>query len=358
MILNWSRLSLFAKCQEKAWNSNKLNLSFWEPEINLMTGGAFHDGIAHFFASRSQEAAEKEASASIDRYLEGKLVLPEEKPDIEHARAWSRLALRKFIDSYEDQPVQVLWPEVQFCVAVPASHHHCFEFHKRYMGDVPFHKCPVETDNAIPRMSEDVAAQYPCWQPHWFRGKTDAVVQYLGGVWLFEHKTNSVRLEQFVKRFYLDAQTTGYLYGLWKSLGVKPDGFILNVIQKPHPNSKDQMQVGFAREVFERSDDDLKCWEAEFRTQAQRYEEAFRDRELGQQFAIVRNTQSCMDWGRECAFLGKCKRSPTFEPLPGEFLERPKDYVDEAYEDVYKQWLQERGKALAKEGEPELHGSR
>lgn len=351
MILNWSRLSLFAKCQEKAWNTNHTNLSSWEPELPLMQGAAFHDGVAQYFAKHSIDEGVQEVSHSVDKYLEGKLVLPEEKPDIEHARAWSQLALRKFCDSYEDQPVQVLWPEVQFCVAVPASHHHCFEFHKRYSHNTTYERCPVE-DLAF-RLKrariqqeydalEEEAKQHPCWQPHWFRGKTDAVVQYLGGLWLFEHKTNSIRIEQFIKKFYLDAQTTGYLYGLWKSLGVKPDGFILNVIQKPHPNSKDQMQVGFAREVFERSDDDLAVWEGEFRTQADSYERAFRERELGNQFAIVRNTQSCMDWGRECPFLAKCKRSPTFEPLPGEFLERQPDYVDTAYAEVYSKWLSER----------------
>jgi len=335
MIVNWSRLSSFGKCQEKAWNWDHEHLDSWQPAMPLMTGGAFHEAAAKYFSSRNQAEAVLEVELSVRKYLEGKTVLPEEKPEIEHAIKWTQLAISKFTDNYAGQPVQVLWPEVQFCVPIPNSEHYCWDFHKRFCKGISWQE---HAQGPLPPLT---LPHPPCWQPHYFRGKTDAVVQYLGDVWLFEHKTNSMRLEQFIQKYYLDAQVTGYIYGLWKQLGVQPVGFILNVIQKPHPNTKDQMQAGFVRETFERSLDDLLKFEGEFATQATNYERAFRDRELGNPFAVVRNTTACTDYNRKCAYFDKCQRHPA-EALEGEFLLREADYVETAYLEVYQKWQEQQ----------------
>jgi hypothetical protein len=334
MIANWSRLSQFGKCPEKAWNWDELRLQGYTWESNLEKGGGFHNGVAEYFATRNIEAARQKVEDLMRADLKGKLVLPEDKPQIEHDIAWTKMAVARFAEHYEGQPVQVLWPEVQFCVPIPDSLHCCWEFHKRFCGDVPYN------DHAERIRYQGPSPELPCWQPHYFRGKTDAVVQYLGDVWLFEHKTNSMKLEMFVERYYLDAQTTGYLYGIWKQLGTLPAGFILNVIQKPHPNSKDQMQVGFAREIFQRCREDLEAFEGEFRQQATDYESAFRDRHLGNPFAVVRRTTSCMDYSRKCAYFAKCQRHPR-EALEGEFAEREPDYVEAAYTEIYEKWKEE-----------------
>lgn len=326
MIVNWSRLSNFGKCPERAWNWDELHLEAWSPQIPLLQGGGFHEGVAQYFAERDIPTAQSTAETFMRKQLEGQLVLPEEVPEIERAIAWSKMAVGRFAENYEAVPIQVLWPEVQFCVPIPGSEHVCWEFHKRYCGDVPYEV----------HANQPHRKTLPCWQPHWFRGKTDAVVQYLGGVWLLEHKTNSSQLEMFVKRYFLDAQTTGYLYGIWKSMGVVPDGFILNIIQKPHKNSKDQMQVGFAREVFQRCREDLEAFAGEFVTQANEYERAFRDRALGNEFAVTRRTTSCMDYSRQCPYMAKCQRHPK-EALEGEFNTRESDYVERAYDEVFYQ---------------------
>lgn len=340
MIVNWSRLSNFGKCPEKAWNWDELRLEGWTPELPLLQGGGFHEGVAEYFAHRDAKAAEQFCESKIRKELEGKMILPEERPEIERAIAWSKLAVNRFAERYEGEPVQVLWPEVQFMVPMPNTWHHCWEFHKRFCSDVPYRQCEAES---YPNCTVDY--HKVCWQPHYFRGKTDAVVQYLGDVWLLEHKTNSQQIEMFVKKYFLDAQVTGYMYGIWKQTGVLPAGFILNIIQKPHKNAKDQMQVGFAREVFERCKEDLESFEGEFVQQATLYEQAFRDRHLGNPFAVVRRTTSCMDYSRKCPYFEKCQRHPR-ESLEGEFSVRSDDYVNAAYDEVYQKYLEKEKQSV------------
>jgi len=332
MIVNWSRLSNFGKCPERAWNWDELHLEAWAPQLPLLQGGGFHEGVAQYFATHDIKQAQAAAEDHMRKELEGQMILPEERPEIERAIAWSKMAVGRFAEQYEGQPVQVLWPEVQFCVPMPNSEHCCWEFHKRFCGDVPYSE-HASYGSAIQQQASTEAKPL-CWQPHYFRGKTDAVVQYLGGIWLFEHKTNSQQLEMFIKKYFLDAQVTGYLYGIWKSMGVLPSGFILNIIQKPHKNAKDQMQVGFAREPFQRCKEDLEAFALEFVTQANEYERAFRDRHLGNEFAVVRRTTSCMDYSRQCPYFSKCQRHPK-EALEGEFAQREPDYVEKAYQELY-----------------------
>lgn len=340
MIVNWSRLSNFGKCPERAWNWDHERLEQWAPELPLLQGSGFHEGVARFFARKDALDAEQAVEEKMRAELADKMILPEDKPAIEHAIKWSKLAVSKFADNYQSEPVTVLWPEVQFCVPIPGTEHCCWEFHKRFCGNVPWqvHQQAFELNK---NSGTFIEGEYPCFQPHYFRGKTDAVVQYLGDVWLFEHKTNSQQLENLVKRFFLDAQPTGYLYGIWKSMGVLPAGFILNVIQKPNRNAKDQMQVGFAREIFQRCQEDLEDWEGEFIQQANDYERAFRDRELGNPFAIVRRTTSCMDYGRACPYFSKCQRHPR-EALEQEFHLREDDYVTLSYQEIYNKWKEQR----------------
>lgn len=339
MIVNWSRLSNYGKCPERAWNWDRRHLETWSPELPLLQGGGFHEGVAAFFARKDVFDATEAVERKMRQELEGKLILPEDKPAIEHAIKWAQLAVSKFADNYQSQPVQVLWPEVQFMIPMPGTEQCSWEFHKRFCQGEPFLR---HAELAL--LQPENRSQLACWQPHWFRGKTDAVVQYLGGIWLMEHKTNSQATENLINRFFLDAQVTGYLYGIWKSMGVLPEGFILNVIQKPAKNARDQMTVGFAREPFQRCQEDLEAWEGEFIEQANQYERAFRDRELGNPFAIVRRTTSCMDYGRKCPYFSMCQRHPR-EPLEGEFSVRSADYVELAYAEVYEQWKEKQSNA-------------
>ena len=335
MIVNGSRLKGFAQCREKQWNWDELRLTWFRTPDTLFRGSGFHEGIAEYFATHDISRAADTCERSMRETLAHELVLQEDLPEIEHAIAWTRMAVKEFAAHYEGQPVQVLWPEVKFQVPIPNSEHHCFFVHRLAAALGLLREDQVQHPNGKNCINTPCANQ-----PHYFRGKTDAVVTWENNVWLFEHKTNSLAQDIFFQKFFLDSQPTGYLYGIWKSMGVLPAGFILNVIQKPNKRAKDQMQVGFAREVYLRSEEDLHDFETEVRAQATEYERAFAARALGTNpFLIYRNTESCTSYGRKCTYFDLCQRHPR-EALPGEFAQREDDYVNTAYYELIKQYAQ------------------
>ena len=199
------------------------------------------------------------------------------------------------------------------------------------------HTCGYQTDvSRGTRLCSRCHEPLPkCFMPHYFKGKTDAVVQWMTKVWLFEHKTNSQAPEIFYKRYMLDAQATGYMYGIWKTLGVRPEGFILNVIQKPYKNAKDQLAVGFGREAYLRSNEDLDRFAGEFVEQANDYERAFAAADGGNPFAVYMNTKSCTNYNRQCYYMDFCQRN--FVAYPDEFNVRGEDYVESEYAKLIEQ---------------------
>lgn len=320
MIANWSRISQFQECRRKAYNWDHLHMKSWREADALLTGGGFHVGAAVLFSTKDVEQAVAATETDMRKKYEGQLVLPEEKPAIEHSIEWAKRAVLKFAEHYEGQDVQVLWPEVAFCVEMPNSYHNCWFFHQLLHPNLDFKQC------------EWLGCQSNCWRPHYFKGRTDAVVSWMTKVWLFEHKTNSQTPEIFYKRYLLDAQATGYMYGIWRRLGVKPEGFILNVIQKPYKNAKDQLAVGFGREPYFRSNEDLERFAREFVEQASDYERAFRSAAEGNTAAVYMNTKACSNYGRMCNYAGYCQRN--FVALPDEFTDREPDYVEEEYQKI------------------------
>lgn len=355
MIVNWSRISQFQECRRKAYNWDILRLSSWREADPLITGGGFHVGAATLFSTKDVHAAVEAAEKDIRDRLATQMVLPEERPAIEHNIEWTKRAVAKFAEHYEGQDVQVLWPEVAFCVPIPNSWHHCFFVHRKLydtppappleeshseshnshwsitrFGGVAHVKCGATfnaNETRVCACGEELPA---CFTPHYFKGKTDAVVQWIGKVWLFEHKTNSQAPEIFYQRYLLDAQATGYMWGIWRTVGVRPEGFILNVIQKPYKNAKDQLAVGFGREYYLRSDEDLERFIIELRSQADDYESAFRRAIQGELSAVYMNTKSCTNYSRKCYYFEYCQRN--FAALEDEFNVRGKDYVEEEYE--------------------------
>lgn len=315
MIANWSRLSQFQECRRKSYNHDILRLASWREADALVVGGGVHVGIATLFSTKNLQRALEAAEHDIRSRLEGQLVLPEERPSIELQIEWTKRAVTEFADQYNEHDVQVLWPEVEFCVPMPNSTHHCWFVHRILHPHDPYATCADEA----------------CVHPHYFKGKTDAVVQWATKVWLFEHKTNSMMPDLFFKKFLLDAQPTGYIYGIWKTLGVKPEGFILNVIQKPNKRSKDQLQVGFAREPYFRSDEDLARFEREFVVLATDYENAMRLESEGVP-ACYMNTKACTNYSRQCYYMDFCQRH--FVAAPDEFTTRPEDYVEAEYRKI------------------------
>lgn len=333
MITNLSRIDAFQKCRRYAYNWAQLGLMPQREAEPLILGGAAHEGLAEFLAHRDPNAAVRLVETTYRERIKNELILPEERPAIEQSIEVAKRLVRKFCDNYSDTEMQVIWPEVEFLVPLPGTIHHCWFFHQILHPGIPFDSCPRRNDaNTLPTHEYDTSVvekhqPHECVQPHYFRGKTDAVISWKGAIWLLEHKTTSYTGDIFYDRFWLDFQPTGYLYGIGKAMGTTPHGFVLNVLKKPTKNKRDQLDVGYEREFYLRTEEDLQRFERELIMQADDYESAFRDNR------IYMNTKSCTAWNRRCYYWNACKRNE--EPSVGdEFRQRDPDYVDKTYYEI------------------------
>jgi len=319
MILNISRIKEFKQCSMKTKYHQIDGLEENSIAIPLMTGGAFHEGAAEFLAHRNVKTATQTAEAKYRERLVGQMILPEERTTIEQQIELSKRMVDVFASNFSDHEMTVISPEVEFCVAMPNTRHHCMFFHKLLYPNIPFDKCPV-----VPACAG--IDSHLCIQPHYFRGKTDAVISWKGKIWLLEHKTTAMTGNIFYDKFMLDFQTTGYLYGIGKALGTRPHGFLLNVLKKPNKNAKDQLSVSFEREPYLRSDEDILRFEREFTHHAEDYEHAVTHNRWAMDGAW---NESCVKWQRKCTFWDVCKNYGRV--VPEQFRTKEPDYVDEQY---------------------------
>jgi hypothetical protein len=299
----------------------------WREAEALMTGEAFHVGVAHLFATRDVAQSEALAEACYRKRLVGQMILPEEQALIEQQIELSKRAVRKYADHYKNEPFEVLMPEVKFRVALPNTEHHCWFVHRildeltNEPGNSRDHLSGFDSDPARCRYKE-------CMQPHWLMGRTDAVISWNNLIWLLEHKTSVNTGQIFYDRFRLDKQTTGYLYGIWKQTGMRPHGFLLNVIKKPNAQAAktNPFNVTFEREPFIRDEATLDEFEHEISLIANDYETAFRTGN------IYKNESSCTNYNRKCYYLNRCENHQQSDD--DEFRKRNPDYVDLEYYDL------------------------
>jgi hypothetical protein len=348
MILNISRIKEFKQCSMKTKYHQIDGLEENSIAIPLMTGGAFHEGAAEFLAHRNVKTATQTAEAKYRERLVGQMILPEERQTIEQQIELSKRMVDVFASNFSDHEMTVISPEVEFCVAMPDTLHHCHfihnlipcemvtQEHQEWMvlgGQVVLHNingCGTQTSEFQLLTNGWVCLcgkQIPrCIQPHYFRGKTDAVISWKGKIWLLEHKTTAMTGNIFYDKFMLDFQTTGYLYGIGKALGTRPHGFLLNVLKKPNKNAKDQLSVSFEREPYLRSDEDIQRFEREFIHHAEDYEHAVTNNRWAMDGAW---NESCVKYNRRCYFWDVCKNHGRI--VLEQFRTKTPDYVDEQY---------------------------
>jgi hypothetical protein len=250
------------------------------------------------------------------------MILPEERTTIEQQIELSKRMVDVFASNFSDHEMTVISPEVEFCVPMDKTLHHCKFFHDIRHPDIPFKDCPAVFTGQF----KDGVPSEGCMQPHYFRGKTDAVISWKGKIWLLEHKTTAMTGNIFYDKFMLDFQTTGYLYGIGKALGTRPHGFLLNVLKKPNKNAKDQLSVSFEREPYLRTDEDITRFEHEFIHHAEDYENAVVNNRFAMDGAW---NESCVKWNRRCYFWDVCKNHGRV--VPEQFRQKEPDYVDEQY---------------------------
>lgn len=322
MILNISRGKAFQQCRQYAWNWDELRLYPHREADALVVGEGYHLGSEIISQTADVEEAKRRVESRMRERYAGQLILDEEKPEIERNIEWAKHATVQWAEHYDRADFRVLWPEVKGIVEIPNTEHHCWFAHRLLYPEIPF-----DADHGFPNPK--------CWQPHRLAFKTDGVIEMYKVIYLLEQKTTSRLDGNFWKKFTLDQQVRGYVYGVWKTTGVLVNGVLINAIVKHHKQISvmgqkkfqlDPINVGFEREPILVTKDDVLDFEREFVMLANEYELAFRTGN------IYKNTGSCFNYNRCCYYFDLCRRGQA--QIDGEFSIRPPDYVNDGYYDV------------------------
>lgn len=336
MIINISRTKNFQSCRQYSWNWDELGLLSHREADPLVIGEGYHLGSEIISQNADVDSAVKATEQRMrERYAQG-MLLPEELPEVERNIEWAKQAVRRWSENYDRADFRVLWPEVNGCVELPNTLHHCWFCHRLLYPDTSFAQCAAALDGGAPTNDN----QQSCVRPHFFKFRTDGIIEMYKKVWLLEQKTTSKSgSNTFWKKWNLDFQTRGYCYGVWKTTGVLVSGFLLNAIIKhskvvtlngERKYQLDPTNVGFEREPFLVTKEDLLDFEHDLIGLATEYESAFRAKsEDDKTFKIFKNTESCFNWNRECYYFSLCKRGQ--QQVEGEFRQRTPDYVDLEY---------------------------
>lgn len=324
--------------------------------MNLVDGGALHDGIAFGMAKRvwgeepiiavtpEGKFPRNALGAARARFNEDSAtatIPPEQSYLLDEHWKLVRRMLEVYRENYETEDYQIIQPECSFDVELPGSMHNCIWLHwvdrrsgEEYWGE-PLPEMILEGRVKPAHSSEDTTCR--CYTPHRVAGKTDAIVAWKNNIWLLEHKTNALQGEQFWGQWDLDIQPTIYIYGIKRSLNIRPSGFVLNAIHKPSEsqvNSYNQRRkygppkeiadyISFERRPFLRSVEDLVrvekqlihfCEEWEWRI-AQGY------------FDMSPIRGACMAYNRRCDYYTACLSHDE----PGNFdalVQIEPDYID------------------------------
>lgn len=348
MIINSSRAQIAMKCWRQAFNRHHRRLS-GERSMNLTDGGAVHEGIAHGLATKDWTGAIEAARKKFEVEVEGSLILPEERGTI--AQHWEMVEalVEVFSSHYEGENYQVLQPECEFDVVLPNSEHNCVFVH-HYRQDLGEFRTGTPEPEAILRgdvklchfcNSDTTNPHLPgsCWQPHRLVGKADALVHWKNSVWLLEHKTTAILGPQFWDQWMLDIQPTTYLYGIWRSLGIRPAGFVINALFKPSerqvaswasrrktgPAAKGTEYIRYEREAFLRTEEDLMRVEGQYIDLCNEWEQ----RIASGKFPMSNIRTNCQSYNRLCDYHGMCVGHETPDTMESFQVDAPLDYVEE-----------------------------
>lgn len=301
MIISPNKYKTAKSCWRKAFNYYHAELRAEKRSTSLVDGSATHQGIAEGLASRNWERAREVARAAFDQEIALTNILPEQSFLIEDHWNLVDTMINSFKENWKDQSYTVIQPECEFTIDLPDSMHECVWPDP----DELFHQPdPVYAPPNRPKV------------PHQLHGKTDAIISWNNTVWIVDQKTTSISGNQFWDQWGMDFQMTAYVYGVWKALGIKPRGFIINALVRPSEaqvsnwNSKRKNgpprpasdYVKFEREAFLRSDEDLEEFEREVVQFGDEWEHRIRKGWWGRTTA----SGSCLAYNRRCDYYQMC----------------------------------------------------
>lgn len=359
MIINSSRAAEFLLCKKKAFNDVHRGLR-GPKTFSLIDGSAMHRGIAYGLAKKDWEGALKEAERGFEEDKAQIKALPEEEAFIfdNHLKLVKRM-VECYKDSYQEEQFQVLQPECEFDVVLPGAYHNCIWMHHiETCGQGQINPYGFEEKWGVPN-SEAIlegriysphttpAEDCECWQPHRLVGKTDAVVLWNRAIWLLEHKSSADNSEDWWTDFRLTIQPTIYIYGIWKHLGLKPNGVLVNRITKPsegqvknwnnkrkdHSQDKDVVDyITYGREAFLRTDEDLARVEQQMIDLCNEWEACI----VSGKFSMSNIPLVCRQYNKLCTYHGMCTSHDS--PADMSSLEKADSsyYVDVKLADLLK----------------------
>lgn len=177
------------------------------------------------------------------------------------------------------------------------------------------------------------------------RGRADNLSMLHGGLYLVDYKTAGRMDPRDLLKYELDLQLTAYIYGISKQLTedsvreggepVRVQGAIIDVLVKTTIPQ-------FARELFTRTDSELKEFEDEFVEYGRRIRSQLDRVDAGENWKVVfpKNTDHCFRFGT-CPFRDLCLSDTPVRRQA--FNKRTPDYVDEAQQALSDVYTQERG---------------
>lgn len=345
MILNISRARTFHQCKRRAFNYSHRRLSGTR-SMNLVDGGAFHAGVAAGRATHDWKIAREVAAVQFAEDVKKSDIPPEQLYLIEQHRELTEAMIRCFEEQYEHEVYQIVQPECVFDVVLPQSGHNCIFMHWVDSDDTIHINTPPSAEDIL---SHNVHTAHPygddpecaCWQPHRFVGKTDAVVSWNGNLWLDEYKTTSIEGSQFWEQWQMDVQPTGYIYGIWKSLGIRPRGFLLNSIFKPSEKQVESWNkrrtvsaprevkdyIRYSREAFLRTEEDLARFERWMLQTCIEWEREIVNPHTP--FLYNPSSHTCMSYNRKCDYWSSCLSHEEPHELESLTPRGEYDYVEE-----------------------------
>ena len=328
MIINASRMQFFLKCRrlQYFYDQRLVQLGLTQP---LSMGSAYHKGAAILVATKNRANAITAAETEYRNAMKEAFILPEEKPIHERNIELVKRMVNAQADQYTRETWTVLMPEVEFCVDIPGTRHHCGYIHRiLYPEDC---ERPGTIGELAIRMGSSGMGRCPderCYVAHKLRGRSDGILNWNSLIWILERKTSGMKQHIWWDQWYLSHQISAYIWGVRKATGLPVHGVLVEKSPKPAKN-QDPFSFDYSpeREPYIRSEADLGEFQDEISRVARDYETAAFDADPFREF--YRNPLSCTSYNRRCDFWDTCKRNG--EVQPGQYRLRQRDYVELEY---------------------------
>jgi len=298
IVLNQSSLKDFQNCQRLYGWYRLEKIESPRRKSALEIGTAVHEGLAVFHSEGG--TAEKALKIAQDKLEErsGPQLAFEDK-SLEEAKNIVDNVLPAYFDHWDNQgelwaPLNV---EVEFLVE-------------------------VGTDTGV-----------------FLRGRADNLSTYAGGLYLVDYKTAGRMDPRDLLKYEMDIQLSSYIYGISKQLSidsislggelVKVNGAIIDLLVKTKTPQ-------FAREVFTRTDEEMREFEEEFVELGTRIRQQKQRVEDGEDWKKVfpRNTEHCFRYGT-CPYRDVCAKDT--EVRRAMYSDRAPDYVDIAQAELERE---------------------